>query len=416
MEPDRSRHAVCRLNTALRLLAGKDVHVPARAFPLVSPSRLARGLQLANSAFNLVYWVAPGRTIVSGASLAYLSGELEYFSDDVARRALRLLASKRPFFLIAGAPEDSLRREISCDPVPKPGLRFGAHCAVIVSGRYQGIPAIFRVGSCDEARAEVLRQANGLKLAKAAPYFQNLVPQLLLQFTSPSGLQVSIETAVPGRAAPFSWKCLDAAMDLCLASESTNTLARPSLEEDLARVCDAFPAHRDSFSAFADALLDWHAASRWLGHIVHGDLWLGNVLFSGDSVTGIIDWEWAHQGGFLFADALQLLLMSYSVYRGAGIAETLRSVWTNAGKEHELNARLNIIRGRFGFDSRDLKFAALVLWFNYLHERVVRGRMPSASYTEDMLPRTIPSIKAWLNADERRTSEPARSRTERFPE
>jgi len=48
--------------------------------------------------------------------------------------------------------------------------------------------------------------------------------------------------------------------------------------------------------------------------------------------------------------------------------------------------RLNIIRGRFGFDSRDLKFAALVLWSNHLDERVVRGRMPSLSYTEDMLP------------------------------
>jgi hypothetical protein len=368
-------------------------------------------LQLANSAFTLIYCVAPGQTIVSGASLAHLTGELEYFSDDVVRRALRLLASKRPFFVIAGAPEDSLRREISCDPVPKSCLRFGAHCAVVVSGGYQGTPAIFRVGSCDEARGEVLRQANGLKLATSASYFQGLVPQLLLQFTSPSGLQVSIETAVPGRAVPFSWKCLDVVMDLCLASESTNLRARPYLAEDLAQVCDAFPAHRDSLSAFADALLDWHAASRWLGHIVHGDLWLGNVLFSGNSITGIIDWEWAHQDGFLFADALQLLLMSYSVYRGVGIAKTLRSVWTGAIEEHELNARLNLIRGRFGFDRRDLKFAALVLWFNYLHERVIRGRMPSASYTEDMLPRTIPSIKAWLSPDERGTREAARSRT-----
>ena len=414
MEQDRSRHAVCRLNTALRLLAERDVRVPARAFPF-TPSRLARALQLVNSAFHLVWSGGPGRTIVSGASLAYLKGELEYFSDDVVRRGVRLLAAKRPFFLIPSAPEDSLRHEISCDLVPKPRLRFGAQCVVVVCAGYQGIPAIFRVGSCNEARAEVLRQARGLTLAKSAPYFQGLVPQLLLQFTSPNGLEVSIETSVSGRAAPFSWKRLDVVSELCLARESTNAFAKPSLAGDLGRVCESFPAYKDSLSTIADALLDWYAASHWSGHIVHGDLWLGNVLFSGDSVSGIVDWEWAHQDGFLFVDALQLLLMSHSVYRGVCIAETLRDVWTDAVEDQELKSRLGIIRRRFGFDSRDLKFAVLVLWFNYLRERVVRGRMPGPSWTEDMLPRTIPSIKGWIGPEVRGTSEAAVGpRAERF--
>jgi hypothetical protein len=412
MELDRSRHAICRLNVALRLLAGRGVRVPARAFPF-TPSRLARVLQLVNSAVHLVYSVAPGRTIVSGASLAYLKGELEYFSDDVFGRGVRLLAAKRPFFLVAGAPEDALRHEIGCDPVPKPGLRFGAQCVVVVCAGYQGTPSIFRVGGCEEARGEVLRQAMGLTLANSAPYFQSLVPQLLFQFTSPNGLEVSIETAVPGRAAPFSWKHIDVVLERCLASQPTNAFAKPSLAEDLALLSESFPARRDSLSTIADALLDWHAASRWPAHFVHGDLWLGNVLFSGDSVTGIVDWEWAHADGFLFADALQLLFMSHSVYRGVCIAETLRDVWTDTIEDQELNRRLEIIRSRFGFDSRDLKFAVLALWFNYLWERVVRGRMPGPSWTEEMLPRTIPTVKAWLGPDVRATRVAGGSRTER---
>lgn len=396
LERDRSRHAICRLTTALRLLAGKAVRVPARAFPVFNPSRLARGLQLVNSALHLVSALAPGHTIVHGRSLAYLNGNLDYFSDHVARRGLRLLASKRPFFIIAGSPEQSLRDELSCDLVPKPGLHFGAQCVVLVFAGYRGTPAVFRVGSCDEARAEVLRQARGLNLATAVPSFQGLVPRLLLEFPSPTGLQVSVETAVPGRAAPFAWRRIDAVLELCLFSKSTSGLAKPSLAQDVAQVFEAFPAYRDSLARVADALLDWYHDAQWPGHTIHGDLWLGNVLFSGDAVTGIVDWEWAHQDGFLFVDSLQLLFMSYSVFQGISIAETLRSVWTDAIEDPELNDRLKTVCRRFGFGSRDLKFAALVLWFNYLRERVIRGRMPGLSWTEDMLPQTLPGINAWL--------------------
>src|SRR5947209_8088274 len=104
MEQDRSLHAVCKLNTALRLISGKDLRCSERAFPAFNPSPLARALQMVNSALTLPRFFAPVHTIVSGRTLAYMSGELEYSRDHVARRAFRLLSMKQPFFVVSGDP------------------------------------------------------------------------------------------------------------------------------------------------------------------------------------------------------------------------------------------------------------------------------------------------------------------------
>ena len=87
-------------------------------------------------------------------------------------------------------------------------------------------------------------------------------------------------------------------------------------------------------------------------------------------MSGIIDWEWSHENGFRIVDALQLVFMSYSVFRNTGIA-------------------------------------ALILWFDYLRERITRGRMPTVEWTEDMIRRTIPTISRWLKESRGGTSEAA---------
>jgi len=269
---------------------------------------------------------------------------------------------------------------------------------VIIAAKYQGTPAVFRIGGCDESRAEVQRQSAGVKLAQSVACFQKLAPRPLLQIRTSAGFELSIETVVPGVSAAFSWKRIDAALELCLATEASNVLARTLLAEDVAQVCDSFPEYRDSLLEVANALMEWHSDSQFSGYMVHGDLWLGNVLFSGDDITGVVDWEWARRDGFGFVDALHLLFMSYSTSRNARIAETLRAFWTNTLQDFEMNLRLLTVSRHFGLHGHDLKFAALVLWFNYLRERVVRGRMPSPGWSDDMLPRSIPVIKAWLSA------------------
>ena len=411
LEQDRSRHAVCKLTTALRLVAGKDVRVWTRAFPEFSPSRFARGLQMLYSALQLPYSIVPGRTIISisGRALAYTSDEVEYFRDKVARRAIRSLSMKRPFFVISGDPTASLSSQIGCDRTPAPKLRFASKCVVIVGASYRGIPAVFRVGRCEAARAEVSRQINGIKLAASIPSLQKVVPKLLAHSSGESVLDVSVESLLPGSHVEFRWKLIDAILELWLASgrQPSGSPARPLLEQELSQVCQSFPAYQSSLSRFKDTLLKWHSTLMMPGSVAHGDLWLGNILFSGDSVSGIIDWDWAHRDGLRLVDALRLLFMSYSVFRNVSAAELLRSFWSDGLEDRELSIRLDGLSHSFGLCTNDLKFASLLLWFDYLQQRIVRGRMSGGGFSEDMIPRTIPVITRWLNENTRMPSEAA---------
>ena len=416
IEQDRSRHAACKLNTALHLLAGKNVYVPGPAFPAFNPSRLARTLQMVNGALSLPRLIAPGRTIVSGPSLAYMSGELEYSRENVFRRAIRLLSRKQPFFSVSGDPAASLASEIGCDADVVPRLRLSSQCVVIVMAKRRGVPAVFRVGDCEEARAEVSRQMNGIRLAASLRSLKHLAPQQLAHSSSAARPEVSVESLLPGSNLLFSWKRIDTVLELWLASGPTAARsARPSLEQELTQVCDTLTTQKSALTRLKESLLEWHSTTRMPGAVVHGDLWLGNVLFSGDSVSGIVDWEWAHRDGLRVVDALHLLFMSHSEFRKTSIAETLRSFWSDAVEDAQLNARLTGLSKTLRLDKDDLKFAALLLWFDYLRQRILRGRMPNREWSEDMLLRTVPVIGHWLGKYGRGRSEAtAGPRTERL--
>lgn len=416
MAKDHSRHAVCKLKTALRLVAGRNVRVPRRAFPAFNPSRTARLLQVANSCLHLPRTLVPGRSILSGNSLAYVTGDLEYFGDDVARRAIRLLTKKQPFFVVSGDPTASLSSQIGCDAASFPKLRFSAQCVVIVTGTHQGAPAVFRVGDCKESRAEVARQMHGLSVASSVRGLEALVPQHLAHRNGAGCFEVSVESRLPGSTAEFSWKRLDSLLDLWLArAQQLGPAARPSLEKELTQVCDAFPAHHGSLSGLKEAVLNWHGTLRMPGAVSHGDLWLGNALFSGDAITGIIDWEWACRDGLRIVDALNLLFMSYSVFHNRSIAKTLRDFWCDSLDDDDLDSRLAALSRKCRLDRDDLKHAALLLWFDCLRQRMIlRDRMPTREWGVDMIPRTLPVIGRWLSQYRRASEATAGSRTERL--
>jgi hypothetical protein len=416
MAEEHSRHAICKLKTALRLVAGRNVRVPHRAFPAFNPSRTARLLQVANSCLQLPRIVAPGHSIISGDSLAYLTGDLEYFGHHIARHAVRFLKNKQPFFVVSGDPAVSLSSQIGCDAASFPKLRFSAQCVVIVTGTYQGAPAVFRIGDCKESRAEVARQMQGLSLASSVHGLETLIPQHLAHRNGAGCFEVSVESRLPGSSVEFSWERLDSLLDLWLATaQQLGPPARPSLEKELTQVCDAFPEHHGSLSALKNALLSWHGTLRMPGAVSHGDLWLGNALFSGDAVTGIIDWEWACRDGLRIVDALNLLFMSYSVFHDRTIAKTLRCFWSDALDDDELDSRLGALSRKCKLDRDDLKHAALLLWFDCLRQRMIlRDRMPTREWGVDMIPRTLPVIGRWLSQYRRASEVTAGSRTERL--
>jgi hypothetical protein len=398
VEEDRARHALCSLTSALRLLSGKHIRVPKRAYPGWSPSRVARLLQVGNSVRDLVLSTGRQRTLVSAERLEYLSGNIDCFTEHILRHGWSLLGAKRPFFVVGGtAPSRSIAAITGCDATPAPRLCLTHHCVVVIMANWSGTPAVLHYAACDRGMAELERLANGLGIASSDPQIRHLVPRLLAHAHLEDGAVVLAQTRIPADPWEFRWRRIDAATELWLSRKPRSEFGGGAwVGQRMAQVCALLPDFTELFAPARDALLSWCETARIPGVLTHGDFWLGNLLFSGDRISGIIDWEWAQIDGFVLVDALHLLLMSTADANEGRIAHYLRQLWADEISDAALQERIVKLRIQSGVDKDDLKFIALLLWFSILWQRGMRGGMPSASWLEDMIPRTMPAIETWL--------------------
>ena len=80
-------------------------------------------------------------------------------------------------------------------------------------------------------------------------------------------------------------------------------------------ICARWPASRPA-RALADQLAPVAArlaAGRTPRTVVHGDFWAGNVLLTGDVVTGVVDWPGGQLAGEPLGDVARFAL-SYALY------------------------------------------------------------------------------------------------------
>jgi hypothetical protein len=399
VEKGRTNHTLCALTSALRLLSGKHIRVPKHAYPGLSPSRVARLLQVGNGARDLLLSVGRQRTLVSGERLEYLSGNIDYFTEHILRHGWNLLGAKRPFFVVSGtAPSQSIAAITGCDTQPLPRLCLSPHCVVVIMANWSGTPAVLHYAACDRGIAELGRLANGLGIASSDLQIRHLVPCLLAHAHLEDGAVVLAQTRIPAGSHEFSWRRIDAATELWLSRKPrSEDGGRAWVGQRLVQLCAFLPRFQDLLIPATDALLSWCETARIPGDLTHGDFWLGNVLFSGDTVSGIIDWEWAQKDGFVLVDALHMLLMSTATANGGRVAHYLRQLWADEIGDAALQERIAKLRIQSGMDKDDLKFIALLLWFDILWQKAMRGGMPSTSWLEDMIPRTMPAIEKWLS-------------------
>jgi aminoglycoside phosphotransferase len=91
--------------------------------------------------------------------------------------------------------------------------------------------------------------------------------------------------------------------------------------------------------------------------LTHGDFWLGNVLFDGDDVSGVIDWEGAQMDGLRVVDGLHMLLMSCAVAQGASLAHYLCQLWADEIDDVALQQRIAKLCSQSGIDREDLNLS-----------------------------------------------------------
>lgn len=398
-ELENSSHPLCALTSALSLIAGKPVHVPRRAYPSRSPSRLARLLQVGNGALGLLKSVGRRSTFITGKRLAYRDGEVEYLTGNPFKRRRSLRSATQPFFVVEGGdPAGSIAAVLGCDSDPAPRLyitRF--QCTVVVMCNRDGSPAVMHYAACDDSVAELERTAEGLRIAEADPRIRPLSARLLAHRKLQNGAAILAQTRIPADPYQFSWRRVDIANELWSSIQQMKDDGEEvRMESRLDLVCGYFSEFRDLLAPAAEALNTWCTTMKIRAGLVHGDFWLGNVLFKDEAVAGIIDWEWARRDGIPLADTLHMLLRSPAMQLDTSFAGLLRRLWTDGIDNAELTRRLAILCSQSGMDNNDLKFLGLTLWFDILWQRAFRGLVESKHWLVDMIPGTAPAIMTWL--------------------
>ncbi|HEX4155395.1 MAG TPA: phosphotransferase [Acidobacteriaceae bacterium] len=401
VEINQQNHVHCALTGALGLLANRYVAVSRRAYPGPSPSRFARLLQVISGVRSLLLSAGREKTLVSGEQLEYLVGRLDYCPNASFRRWSSRLSAGRPFFSLPGSnPAESIARITGCDADPAPQLSLSSQrCVVVIMANWHGSPAVLHYAGCDSAIAELERQANGLSLAASSPPISHLVPRLLNHTTLSNGGAILAQERISADPYEFSWRRIDAATDLWLSrSFAAEVRERIQLDKRLDRVCELLPRFADVLLPARDALLQWFEMMQLPRDLAHGDFWLGNVLFHGDTISGIIDWEWARKDGVRAVDGLYLLLMSCANVHEVSITHYLCQLWSGEIDDAALRERISTLAARCGLERNDLNFIALMLWFDLLWQRTVRGGEASVTWSEKMISRTMPSLTIWLSS------------------
>jgi hypothetical protein len=150
--------------------------------------------------------------------------------------------------------------------------------------------------------ADPAHAAEGLE--RLAPLGIGVVPNLLKRGVA-CGASWSIESTLPGRrpawvTATIARQVVAVCARLPLAAGGPTALAA-----DLGRIAAALPERRQELTEAGAR------AARVLGRLPlvmrHGDLWAGNLLVVGKTLTGIVDWDSWHPAAVPGTDLLHLM-------------------------------------------------------------------------------------------------------------
>lgn len=119
-----------------------------------------------------------------------------------------------------------------------------------------------------------------------------------------------------------------------------------------------------------DVLLRTAARVGW----IHGDFWLGNVLFdpTSASVMGILDWEWAAEHELAAHDLLHLLLYSRRTDGRRELGRIIRDLLTNDGWTEDERTLLDRT-GMHPDDPRAIRPLLLLYWIRHAASHVAQS-------------------------------------------
>ncbi|MDB5593894.1 MAG: putative phosphotransferase [Hyphomicrobiales bacterium] len=269
--------------------------------------------------------------------------------------------------------------------------------------------SILHVSTGAVSAAVVRRQLHGLATARAwiGPDLRGLVAQGVFLATT-GDVCIMKQTALPGRSlcldglSPQSFQyVLGKALQPLHAIHARKirapttfehvepTATRARLEDELAAL----------MSRTAIALERWRATHATGSVLVHGDYWLGNVLFDGalGPVTGIVDWERCVEHGCPGLDALHLGVLSYAMWRKIPAAVLIADILSGEQGHEFCSSYAAATAQRFGLDSNDLRHVAALVWLSYVSAGLRDSHGFSNEWVAENVRHLEPTLSAWLS-------------------
>jgi hypothetical protein len=203
------------------------------------------------------------------------------------------------------------------------GFRPGSGGSALARYRAaDGVIGVIRLGAAG-GPADPTAAADALE--RLAPFGLACVPRLIGRGRA-SGVGWSTETLLAGGVPPTVGPALAARLaSFCAALPLAEGPPRAH-RAHLATVSKHIPGREPALLEAARACED--AAPSAPGIMGHNDLWAGNLLVDGETLTGVIDWDGWHPAGFPGGDLLHAIATDEGRRLGLGIGGVwLRRPW-----------------------------------------------------------------------------------------
>ena len=146
-------------------------------------------------------------------------------------------------------------------------------------------------------------------------------------------------------------------------------------DDHVAEVRRAFPQHADALDAACAAVRRWSAGMSSV--LLHGDLWLNNVLVVDGRLSGIFDWDTWHPAGLPGADLLDLLASEDRTRSRRDFGTLLVNDHWRSPEVREVLGSYFAARGRVLPDAAGLAAIGVGWWASRVAAALDRGRRPT---------------------------------------
>jgi aminoglycoside phosphotransferase len=134
---------------------------------------------------------------------------------------------------------------------------------------------------------------------------------------------------------------------------------------------------------------------------VHGDYWLGNVLFSGARTSGVVDWDAASTTDLPLIDLLHLLLYTRRLLSGKELGEIVRQQLLDDRWSRHERSLLERFGGRGAYGSPSERDAPLLYWLRHVAHHARQEARPRGLANRVWMRRNVRPVLAALEEPSR---------------